>query len=110
MEPSSKKRKKRPPAKTVEERENQLIAHAAALAEKQLLNGTATSQVMTHFLKLGTMKAKLEMEKLRKENELLEAKAEIIASEKRTEELYIKAISAMRKYSGHPDEGEVIDD
>ena len=68
MEASSKKprkrKRRRAPAKTVEGRENQLIALAAELAEKQLFDGTATAQVITHFLKLGTMKAKLEMEKL----------------------------------------------
>lgn len=113
MEASSKKPKKakrRPPGKTVEERENQLISYAADLAEKQLLNGTATSQVMTHFLKLGTMRAKLEMKKLEKENELLEAKAEILESNKKVEELYEAAIAAMIKYSGNSDEGEVIED
>ena len=75
------------PALTPEARENQMISLAEDLAEKQLLDGTASSQVVTHYLKLGTMKYKLEMEKLREENELLKAKTEAIQSSARIEEL-----------------------
>jgi hypothetical protein len=63
------------PALSPEARENQMIALAIDLAEKQLIEGTASSQVITHFLKLGTTKTELEKEKLRKENSLLETKA-----------------------------------
>lgn len=89
------------PALTPEARENQLISLAVDLAEKQLLEGTASSQVITHYLKLGSTKEKAEREKLEKEKELLEAKVEALKSAKRVEELYSDAISAMRKYSGH---------
>lgn len=94
------KRKKRPPAKTPEARENQLIELAVDLAEEQMLNGTASSQVITHFLKLGTTRAALEAEKIKRENELLKAKTENLESMKRVEELYQDAIKAMRRYSG----------
>lgn len=70
------------------------------LAEKQILEGTATSQVITHFLKLGTTKEQLEKEKLRHENLLLQTRAEAIASGKRVEELYANALRVMRSYSG----------
>ena len=86
---SSSPRKMRP-ALTPEARENQMISLAVDLAEQQLRNGTASSQVITHFLKLGTEKAKLEREKLRQENELLRAKTEMIESTKRSEELFEK--------------------
>ena len=89
------------PALTPESRENQLIALSVDLAEKQLREGTASSQVITHFLKLGTEKAKLEQEKLRRENELLRAKTESIESSKRVEELYSEAINAIKLYSGN---------
>lgn len=90
----------RRPATTPEARENQLIALAVDLAERQLSEGTASSQVITHYLKLGTTKERLEKEKLEKENELLKAKTEAIQSAKRVEELYTNALNAMKSYSG----------
>ena len=98
---SSEEQKKRRPALTPEARENQMIALAVDLAEQQLMDGTASSQVITHFLKLGTEKAKLEQEKLRRENELLKAKTESIESGRRIEELYSEAINAIKQYSGN---------
>lgn len=100
--------KKRAPGKTVEARENQLIALAVDLAEKQLLAGTASSQVITHYLKLGSTTERLEKEKLSKENELLRAKTESLKSAKKVEELYKNALDAMRNYSGRGN--EQIDD
>lgn len=92
------------PALTPEARENQLISLAVDLAEKQLIEGTASSQVISHYLKLGSTKERLEKEKLEEENKLLRAKTEALQSAKRVEELYANAISAMRKYSGKDDE------
>ena len=89
------------PALTPESRENQLIALSVDLAEKQLREGTASSQVITHFLKLGSTKNQLELEKIRHENALLEAKTQSIQSAKRVEELYENALNAMKDYSGH---------
>ena len=89
-----------------EARENQMISLAVDLAERQLMEGTASSQVITHYLKLGTMKERLEREKLEEENKLLRAKTEAMQSAKRIEELYENAISAMRKYSGQGEEEE----
>ena len=89
------------PALTPEARENQLISLAVDLVEQRLLDGSASSQETTHFLKLGSMKNQLEMEKLREENKLLKAKTESIQSAKRVEELYAEAINAMRRYSGN---------
>ena len=97
------------PALTPEARENQLIALAVDLVQQRLLDGSASSQETTHFLKLGSMKNQLEMEKLREENKLLKAKTESIQSAKRVEELYAEAINAMRRYSGNrssSDEGD----
>ena len=95
------------PALTPEAREGQLISLAIDLAEKQLMEGTASAQVITHYLKLGSTKERLEKEKLAKENELLKAKTEVIQSTKRTEELYRDALRAMREYSG---QSEISDD
>lgn len=89
------------PVTTPEARENQLIGMAVDLAAKQLQDGTASAQVISHFLKLGSSREKLEQERLTRENELLEAKAEAMASQKRVEELYTKALDAMRSYSGY---------
>ena len=89
------------PALTPEARENQLIALAVDLVQQRLLDGSPSSQETAHFLKLGSMKNQLEMEKLREENKLLKAKTESIQSAKRVEELYAEAINAMRRYSGN---------
>ena len=102
-------RKPRRPATTLEGRENQLVSHAVDLAERQLLEGTASSQVITHFLKLGSTRERLEQERLQRENLLLSAKVDQIASGKRVEELYESALKAMREYSGHETE-EYFDD
>ena len=97
---------KRRPALNPDSREQQLIAAAVDLAEKQLLEGTASSQVITHYLKLGSSKERLEKEKLEEENKLLRAKTESIKSAKKQEELFEEAIRAMRHYSGRDeDEG-----
>ena len=97
---SSNTTRKIRPALTPEARENQMIALAVDLVEQRLLNGTASSQETTHFLKLGSMKNRLEMEKLQEENRLLKARTEALQSAKRVEELYSEAIKAMRRYSG----------
>lgn len=99
---SKPERPRRPPATTPEAREKQLIAMAYDAAEEQILGGKATSQLLTHFLKLGSSREDLEKQRLMKENELLSAKVEELGSSKRTEELYREALKAMRSYSGHP--------
>lgn len=96
--------RRRRPALTPEARENQMIALAVDLAEKQLIEGTASSQVITHFLKLATSKDRLEREILEKQKELISAKTENLQSSKRIEELYKNAIDAMKKYSGNNDD------
>ena len=88
------------PALTPEARENQLIYLATELAEQQLRDGTASSQVITHYLKLGSSKEKLEKEILERQKDLITAKTETLQSAKRIEELYSDAINAMRSYSG----------
>jgi hypothetical protein len=102
---SNKKLTKRPPATTVEGRESQMISLAIDRAEEQLINGTASAQVITHYLKLGSTKERLEKEILEKQKDLITAKTEAIQSAKRIEELYSNALKAMRQYSG-----ELIDD
>lgn len=94
------KRRRRQPASTEESRENQLVSLAVDLAEKQLTEGTASSQVITHYLKLGSTREKLEQERLHRENLLLESKVDMMASAKRVEELYETALNAMRLYAG----------
>lgn len=101
---SSREHKKRRPALTPDARENQLISLAVDLAEKQLMEGTASSQVITHYLKLGSSKERLEKAKLEEENKLLRAKTENLKSAKRQEELFEQAIKAMKHYSGRDDD------
>ena len=93
-------KRRRPPATTPEARENQLIALAVDLAEKQLSEGTASSQVITHYLKLGSTTERIEKEILEQQKELIQAKTEAIKSAKKVEELYKNALDAMRSYSG----------
>ena len=97
-------RKKINVATTPEGRENQLISLAMDLAEKQLVEGTASAQVISHYLKLGSTRELMEQERLLRENELLTAKVENLASNKRVEELYEEALRAMRDYSGQYEE------
>ena len=97
---SAKTTRKIRPALTPEARENQMIALAVDLVEQRLLDGTASSQETTHFLKLGSMKNRLEMEKLQEENRLLKARTKALESSERVEKLYSEAIKAMRRYSG----------
>jgi hypothetical protein len=102
--------RKRAPALTTEARESELVSLAIDLAEKQLAEGTASSSVIVHYLKLGSTKERLEKEKLQKENELLKAKTEALQSAKRVEELYANALKAMKLYSGDADNDEVPKD
>lgn len=104
-EPKELPRRSRP-ALTPEARENQMISLAIDCAEQQLRDGTASSQVITHYLKLGSTKERLEKEKLERENELLRARTESLQSMKHIEELYTNALKAMRKYSGSGDDIE----
>lgn len=106
---SSEKRRQIRPALTPESRQNQLISLATDLVEQRLLDGTASSQETTHFLKLGTTKARLEQTRMELENELIKAKTEALQSAKRVEELYANAIIAMKKYSGAGDDNEYED-
>lgn len=100
---SSEPVKRMRPALTPEARENQMIALAVNLAEQQLRDGTASAQVITHYLKLGDTKAQYEKEQLRLENELLKAKTDMIKSQENSEKLYAEAIKAMKRYSGAED-------
>lgn len=95
------------PALTPEARENELVMLAVDLAEQQLREGTASSQVITHFLKLGSTKEALEKEKLKHENQLITAKTENLKAAQRIEELYANALQAMRVYSGAIDDADV---
>ena len=92
------------PPLTPEARENMLISLAMDRAEEQLRDGTASAQVIVHYLRLGTQKERLEQQQLAKKNELLSAKTDSIKSAERTEELYAKAIEAFKRYGGHDGE------
>lgn len=101
--------KKSRPALTPEARENQLISLAIDLAEQQIREGTASSQVITHFLKLGSTREKLEQETIKKDQELIEARRESLTSTKTVEELYAKAIEAMKTYSGNREDDNYVE-
>lgn len=94
------------PSMDPDAREKQIIAAAVDLAERQILEGTASSQVITHFLKLGSTKERLEKEKLEEENKLLRAKTEALKSAKKQEELFEEVKRALRRYNGQFDEDD----
>lgn len=98
------------PALTPEAREQQLTSLAYDLVEQRLLDGTASSQETTYFLKLASTKTRLEAERQELENELIKAKTEQLQSQKRVEELYANAIKAMREYGGYGSQSQDIDD
>ena len=102
--------KKIRPALSPEARENQLIALAFDLVEKRLLEGTASSQETTHFLKLGSTTARLEKGILEKQKELIEAKTQSLHALQETKEMYNITLKAMRVYSGHGDDSDDNDD
>ncbi len=93
-----------PPARNLENRENQLIAKAYDVAEKRLNDGTASAQEIVHFLKMGAAKAQLEKKKLEAETMLLESKRDAVDSAKRSDIKYQEAIEAFREYSGQTDD------
>jgi hypothetical protein len=99
----------RPPATTPQSRENQLIAAAVDLAEKQILEGKASSQVITHFLKLASTRERLEQERIKNENLLLQAKVTQLQSAEKIEELYSKALAAMSSYQSGQVREEIIE-
>ena len=98
------------PAITPEARENQMISLAEELAERQLMEGTASAQVIVHYLKLGTIKERYELEKLKADTALQQAKIEALGSAQRIEALYEDAMKAFRSYSGYGDEDDESDD
>lgn len=100
----------RPPATTLEGRERQLVSAAVDLAERRIIDGTASSQIVAFYLKLGTTREQLEQEKLRAENALLEARVKEMESAANVEQLYADAIKAMRSYSGVTEADESIEE
>lgn len=93
---------RRKAATTPQSRESKLVSLAEKLAERQLRDGTASSQVITHYLKMGSTREAAEQERIRGEVELQKAKIEAMASTQRLEEMYMKAMDAFRGYQGRP--------
>lgn len=94
------------PALTPEARESQLISMATDLIEQRLRDGTASSQETTAIIKGTLAKARLEVEILKKQKELIEAKTESLKKNDRMEELYTNAMNAMRRYTGQDSEDD----
>lgn len=91
---------RRPPARTPEAREDELASAAYDLAEEQLQAGTASSQVITHFLKAGSRRERMEQMRMEHEIELMEVKKEQLQGQQKLESLFVDAIDAMRSYQG----------
>lgn len=99
-----------PPSTTFEGRENQLVNLASNLAERQLREGTASSQVIVHYLRLGTTRERLEQERLRQENELLRVKADTLEAQRHDHAVYEEALKMFRVYSGADDGEDIYDE
>lgn len=97
---SNTPKRRRKPAQTVEDRENELVKSATDLAAQQLADGTASPSVITHFLRLGSVREQLERRKLLKENEMMDVKMAAIEASERREQEYAEAINALRRYKG----------
>lgn len=97
---TQKNERRNPPARTPEEQEQRMINLSMMQAEKMLEEGRAPAQVVVHFLRLGTEKAKLENEKLKAETEMTMSKSEMLKSQKRMEELYVEVTQAFKNYGG----------
>lgn len=98
------------PAQTPEAREKQICSLAYDLAEKQILEGTASSQVITHFLKAASHREKLEQELTNTQIQLANAKVELIDTSKKSEEMYSEVIRCLKAYGGHePEEDDDYD-
>ena len=93
-------KRRQAPGSTVESRENQIARLAYDLVEKRIRNGTATSQEVVYFLRMGSSQSQLEKQKLESENKLLEAKTDALESQRKIEELYERAIKSMALYQG----------
>lgn len=98
------------PARNPEARENQLINLAMNAAEEKLKNGTATSQIIVTLLKLGTMRAQLELEKIRSDLKVAEAKVQQIENQENSAVLYEEALKAFKSYQGAPMEEDFDDE
>ena len=97
---SNTPKRRRKPAQTVEDRENELVKSATDLAAQQLRDGTAPPSVITHFLRLGSVREQLERRKLLKENEMMDVKMAAIEASERREQEYAEAVNALRRYKG----------
>lgn len=104
--PKDQSAPRRQPATTPEDREQQMIGYADELAEKQLRAGTASSQLITHYLKLGTSRERLEQEKIANENLRLRAQVAQMESQQRAEDLMMEVLKQMKIYAGVDDEDE----
>lgn len=100
------KRRRRSKALTAEDRENECISLAYDLVEQRLRDGTATAAETVHFLKLGSSREKIERKHIQTKIDYEEVKADSIASQRTSEETYLNAIKAFRRYSGAGDEDE----
>jgi hypothetical protein len=107
---SSKESARHRPALTPEARENQMIALAMDLAEQQLRDGTASSQLITEFVKRGSTKARLEKEILAEQRDLISEKTRTLKNAEHSEELYRNALNAFRGYSGQDNDDEEFND
>lgn len=94
------------PAMTPEQDENECISLAFALAKEKLRDGTASSQLITEFIKAGSYKRELEIEELRSKVKLLETKCISLESQRRSEDIAEKALQAFRTYAGQVDDNE----
>lgn len=90
---------RRPVPKTPEGREIVLQALAFDLAEKRLIDGSASSAEIVYLLKSSTTRERLEIKRLENENLLALAKVEQIRAQQGQSEMMEQALQAFSTYS-----------
>lgn len=98
------------PPRSEEEEEKLAGGLAMDLAIKWMREGTAPAQVVTHFLKINSLKEQAELEKTRREIELLKAKKKAIELAEEQDKKYEEVIKAISSYAGKDEEWEVVED
>lgn len=100
----------RPPAMTAEGHQNYMISLAMSCAEKQMKEGSASSAVICHYLKLASKKEDIELEKAKAELELMRAKTKQIESQEASDRMYAEALRSLGLYKGERLEGDDDDE
>lgn len=86
------------PSELERERENMFLA--TELAAKQLRDGTAKAQVVTHYLRMSSPREDIERRMMEAKIALLEGQLAACQNDMATQALIIEALESLREYRG----------